>query len=138
MCIYTMITHTCICVYLCIYIYVYIYTNIYVSYANIYIHIYIYGSVRASTPESFSQDDARFQTSTSMTSRTVIYYILRSGIFAAACLQDTVKAVLDPRLPWADTNAVQTSRTRRPSPRIQDGEGVVTPRSTTDSTEQWV
>jgi hypothetical protein len=57
----------------------------------------------------------------------VIYYILRSGSFAAACLQDIVKGVLDPRLPWADTCAVQVSRTRRPSPRIEDGEGVVTP-----------
>jgi hypothetical protein len=31
-----------------------------------------------------------------------------------------------------------TSTARRPSPRIEDGEGVVAPRSTTDSTEQWV
>ncbi len=30
------------------------------------------------------------------------------------------------------------STTRRPSPRIEDGEGVVAPRSVTDSTEQWV
>jgi hypothetical protein len=30
------------------------------------------------------------------------------------------------------------STTRRPSPRIEDGEGVVAPRSATDSTEQWV
>jgi hypothetical protein len=32
----------------------------------------------------------------------------------------------------------QVSTTRRPSPHIQDGEGAVTPRSVTDSTEQWV
>jgi hypothetical protein len=30
------------------------------------------------------------------------------------------------------------STTRRPSPRIEDGEGVVVPRSGKDSTEQWV
>jgi hypothetical protein len=30
------------------------------------------------------------------------------------------------------------STTRRPSPHIQDGEGVVDPRSATDSTEKWV
>ena len=37
----------------------------------------------------------------------VIYYILRSGSFAASCLQDIAKGVLDPRLPWADTFAVR-------------------------------
>ena len=37
----------------------------------------------------------------------VIYYMLGSGSFAAACLQDIVKGVLDPRLPWADTFAVR-------------------------------
>jgi hypothetical protein len=31
-----------------------------------------------------------------------------------------------------------TSTARRPSPHIEDGEGVVAPRSVTDSTEQWV
>jgi hypothetical protein len=36
----------------------------------------------------------------------VIYYMLRSGSFAAACLQDIVKGVLDPRLAWSDTCAV--------------------------------
>ena len=30
------------------------------------------------------------------------------------------------------------STTRRPSPRIEYGEGVVSPRSVTDSTDQWV
>ncbi len=33
----------------------------------------------------------------------VIYYMLDSGSFAATCLQDIAKGVLDPRLPWADT-----------------------------------
>ena len=55
----------------------------------------------------------------------VIYYILYSGGFAAACLQTIAKAVLDPRLSWSDTCTV------RPSPLIEDGEGVVDPRSTT-------
>jgi hypothetical protein len=55
----------------------------------------------------------------------VIYYILHSGGFAAACLQTIAKAVLDPRLSWSDTCTV------RPSPLIEDGEGVVDPRSTT-------
>ena len=68
----------------------------------------------------------------------VIYYILSSGSFAAACLQAITKGVLDPRLPWADTCARQASATRRPSSRIEDGEGAVAPRSSTDSTEQWV
>jgi hypothetical protein len=31
-----------------------------------------------------------------------------------------------------------TSTTRRPSPHIEDGEGAVSPRSVTNSTEQWV
>ena len=31
------------------------------------------------------------------------------------------EGVLDPRLPWADTCALQASTTRRPSSRIEDG-----------------
>ncbi len=64
--------------------------------------------------------------------------MLRSGGFAASCLQSIAKGVLDPRLPWADTCARQASADRRPSSRIEDGEGTVAPRSVTDSTEQWV
>ena len=41
-------------------------------------------------------------------------------------------------MPWAGTCAVQASTTRRPSPRTEDVEGAVAPRSATDSTEQWV
>jgi hypothetical protein len=37
----------------------------------------------------------------------VIYYMLSSGGFDATCLQAIAKGVLDPRLPWADTCAVQ-------------------------------
>ncbi len=33
----------------------------------------------------------------------VIYYMLNSGCFVAACLQAISKGVLDPRLPWTDT-----------------------------------
>jgi hypothetical protein len=36
----------------------------------------------------------------------VIYYMLSSGRFAAACHQAIAKGVLDPRLPWADACAV--------------------------------
>ena len=64
--------------------------------------------------------------------------MLNSGGVAASCLQDIAKEVLDPRLPWTDTCGVQPSTTRRPSSRIEDGEGTVAPRSVTDSTEQWV
>jgi hypothetical protein len=61
--------------------------------------------------------------------------MLGSGSFTATCLQYIGKGVLDPRLPWADTCAPQASTTRRPSSRVEDGEGAVVPRSTTDSTE---
>ncbi len=41
--------------------------------------------------------------------------------------------------PIGQTRALfQVSTKRRPIPRTEDGEGAVTPRSTTDSTEQWV
>jgi hypothetical protein len=82
----------------------------------------------------FSQDDA----SSKQPWVYVIYYMLSSGGFAGICLQVITKGVLDPRLPWADTCTVEASTTRRPSPRIEDGEGTVAHRSTTNSTEQWV
>ena len=59
--------------------------------------------------------------------------MFRSVGFTAACLQTIAKGVRDPRLPWADTCARQASATRRPSSRIEDGEGAVGPRSATDS-----
>ncbi len=68
----------------------------------------------------------------------VIYYMLNSGGFAAACLQTIAKGVLDPRFPWSDTCAARASTTPRPSALIEDGQGAAAPRSTTDSTEQWV
>jgi hypothetical protein len=64
-----------------------------------------------------------------------INYMLDSGSFAASCLQSIAKGVLDPRLTWTDTCVPQVSTTRRPSSRIEDGEGAAAPRSTTDSTE---
>ncbi len=68
-------------------------------------------------------------------SHFVLYFILRSGSFVAACLQVIANGDFDPRLPWADRCVVQASTTRRPSSHIEDGEGAVGPRSTTDSTE---
>jgi hypothetical protein len=43
-----------------------------------------------------------------------------------------------PRCPGQTRALFQTSITRRPSPHTEDSEGTVTPRSATDSTEQWV
>jgi hypothetical protein len=65
----------------------------------------------------------------------VIYYMLGSGSFAAACLQSIPKGVLDPRLPWADTCAPRASTTRRPSHTLKTVKGLLllvpprTPRS---------
>ena len=89
---------------------------------------------RAHNAETFSQDDA----SSKQPCVYVIYYMLSIGGFAAACLLAIAKGVLDPRFPWTDTCAPRVSATRRPSSRIEDGEGSVAPRSATDSTEQWV
>ena len=69
---------------------------------------------RARAVETFSQDDA----SSKQPWVYVIYYMLSSGGFTAACLQAITSGVLDPRSPWSDTCVVQASTTRRPSPRI--------------------
>jgi hypothetical protein len=53
---------------------------------------------RARAVETFSQDDA----SSKQTWVYVIYYMLRSGGFAVACLQSITKVVLGPRLPWSE------------------------------------
>ena len=50
------------------------------------------GGVRASTAESFSQDDTRFQT---VPFFYVIYYILHSGGFRCSMLQAIAKSALD-------------------------------------------
>ena len=92
------------------------------------------GGPRASTAESFSQDDARFQTAPFF---YVIYYILSSGGFAAACFRPSRK-VPSTSMPWADTSDVQSSTIRRPVLHTEDSEGDAAPRSATDSTDQWV
>jgi hypothetical protein len=65
----------------------------------------------------------------------VIYYMLSSGGFAAACLQTIAKGVLDPRCPGQCTCSVQASTTRRPVPHMRTVKGLLhlvpprTPRS---------
>jgi hypothetical protein len=44
----------------------------------------------------------RWTTCTFKQPHFVIYYMLSSGCFTAACLQAIAKGVLDPRLPWAE------------------------------------
>jgi hypothetical protein len=68
----------------------------------------------------------------------VIYYILSIGIFAESSFR-TSRKVPSTSTPWADMCTVQVSTTRRPLPHTEDScEGAAAPRSTTDSTEQWV
>ena len=43
-----------------------------------------------------------------------------------------------PRCPGQTCALFQVSTTRRPSPHTEDSEGAVGPRSSTDSTEEWV
>jgi hypothetical protein len=71
----------------------------------------------------------------------VIYYMLSSGGFVAACLQSIGKGFLDPWYPGQCTCAVQDfSIFDNPSTcsTHEDSEGAAVPRSVTDSTEQWV
>jgi hypothetical protein len=91
------------------------------------------GRDRASTAESFSQDDTHFQTVPFF----MLYYILISGGFATVCFRSSRK-VSSTSMSWTDTYTFQSSTTRRPVPLIEDSEGTDTPRSTTDSTTQWV
>jgi hypothetical protein len=86
--------------------------------------------------EGRSLDDARFQTAPFC----YILYVEQSGF---RCSMSSGHREGGPRLnrssiALGSTCAVQVSTTRRPSPRIEDGEGVAAPRSVTDSTEQWV
>jgi hypothetical protein len=69
---------------------------------------------RARTAETFSQDDA----SSKQPWVYVIYYMLNSGGFTAACLQDITTGVLDPRY---KTNLLgpMPSRLRSPAPRVR-------------------
>jgi hypothetical protein len=89
--------------------------------------------LQGTTAETFSQDDA-----SSKQPFYVIYYILRSGFFRWNMSSGHREG--GPRSSIALGRHVwcSTSTARRPSPRIEDGEGVVAPRSVTDSTEQWV
>ncbi len=65
----------------------------------------------------------------------VIYYMLRSGGFAAVfkVIAKGGSSILGH--PGQTRAMFQASTTRRPSSRIEDGEGAAAPRSTTDSTE---
>ncbi len=81
--------------------------------------------------DDVSQDDA----SSEHPCLYVIYYMLGSGSFTAACLQTIPKGVLDPRLTWSDTCAPRASTTRRPSHVLKTVKGLLllvpprTPRS---------
>ncbi len=66
----------------------------------------------------------------------VIYYMLSSGGFTAA--SGHRDGVLDPQCPESVRVLFKVWTTRRPVPHIQDSEGDTSPRSFTDSTEQWV
>jgi hypothetical protein len=66
-----------------------------------------------------------------------LYYILRSGSFAAAMRKAIANGDPDPRCP-GQTRALFGLRQPVDLARIEDGEGAAAPRSATDSTEQWV
>jgi hypothetical protein len=68
----------------------------------------------------------------------VIYYILRSGFFRCNMSSGHREGGSRSSIALGRHVCCSTSTARRPSPRIEDGEGVVAPRSVTDSTEQWV
>ena len=93
------------------------------------------GGVRASTAESFSQDDSRFQTAPFF---YVLYYVLRSGGFRCSMLQDIAKSSLDLD---ALGRHVALFGLRQPVDLFHASttvKGTAVPRSATDSTEQWV
>ena len=77
-----------------------------------------------------SLDDTHFQT-------VPFCYILYVEQWGFLCSMSSGHHTWGPRssIALGRTRVVQVSTTRRPSPRIEDGEGVVPPRSTTDSTE---
>jgi hypothetical protein len=51
--------------------------------------------------------------------------------------EDDTSLQTDPRGPGQTRTLLKFRQPRRPLPHIEDSEGSVTPRSTTDSTEQW-
>ena len=67
----------------------------------------------------------------------VTYYILNSGVFTVSYVRPSQRC---PRSSMTSTDmcVVQVSTTRRPLPHTEDSEGPDVPRSTTDSTDQWV
>ena len=80
-----------------------------------------------------SLDDARFQTAP-------FCYILYVDQWGFHCSMSSDHHEGGPRSSIALGRHVRcsVSTTRRPSPHIEDGEGAVSPRSVTNSTEQWV
>ncbi len=84
--------------------------------------------------DDVSQDDA------SSEQPLCVCYILYVGQWKFHCNMSSGHREGGPRSSIALGRHVycSTSTARRPSPHIEDGEGVVAPRSATDSTEQWV
>ena len=89
--------------------------------------------LQGTTAETFSQDDA----SSKQPCLCYILYIAQWR-FRCSMRQTVANGDPDPRYPGQTSALFQDSTTRRPSPRTEDGEGVVAPRSVTDSTEKWV
>ena len=89
------------------------------------------GGVRASTAESFSQDEARFQTAPFF----MVYIIYCAVEVSLEHAPDNREQWPRSSMSWADTCDVQASTIRRPVHHIEDSEGVAVPRSATDSTE---
>jgi hypothetical protein len=58
--------------------------------------------------------------------------------FRCYMLQTIANGAPESSRPWADTRVVRVSTPRRPLPRTENSEGAAAPRSTTDSTDQWV
>jgi hypothetical protein len=89
--------------------------------------------LQGTTAETFSQDDASSK-------QPCLCYILYISQWGFRCSMSSGHDEGGPRssIALGRHMSCSTSTTRRPSPRIEDGEGVVDPRSTTDSTEQWV
>jgi hypothetical protein len=67
----------------------------------------------------------------------VIYYIFRSGGFRCSMSSGHHEGGPRSSIDLDRHMHCSVSTTRRPSPHIEDGEGVVALRSATDSTEQW-
>jgi hypothetical protein len=89
--------------------------------------------LQTTTAETFSQDDASSK-------QPCLCYILYISQWGVRCSMSSDHREGGPRSSIALGRRMRcsASTTRRPSPRFEDGEGVVAPRSATDSTEQWV